>query len=214
MRRLLADWAPAVLLVGGAVLTVGINTQRSFPLRTALTAALPAAIADYRGRDGVLAAEERRAAGVDDYLVRVYANPEADPGHMAYLFVGYYESQTQGRTIHSPKNCLPGSGWEALASTTARVPALGGAVAVNRYLIQKGADRALVLYWYQGRGRVESSEYVVKWNLLRDAALRRRSEEALVRVMVPITDSEESAFRLASRVATAILPALGAALPG
>ncbi|MBI1722746.1 MAG: EpsI family protein [Gemmatimonadetes bacterium] len=214
MRRPLAGWAPAALLVGGALLTVGINTQRSFPLRTTLTAALPAAVADYRGRDGVLAAEERQAAGVDDYLVRVYANAEADPGHTAYLFVGYYESQTQGRTIHSPKNCLPGSGWEALASTTARIPAPGGAVAVNRYLIQKGADRALVLYWYQGRGRIESSEYVVKWNLLRDAALRRRSEEALVRVMVPITDNEESAFRLASRVATEILPALGAALPG
>lgn len=212
MRRPLADWAPAVMLLGGAVLTVGINTQRSSPLRAALATAVPSAIADYRGHDAVLPEDERRAAGVDDYLVRVYDNPDADSGHTAYVFIGYYESQTQGRTIHSPKNCLPGSGWEPLASTTARI--LGGAVTVNRYLIQKGTDRALVLYWYQGRGHVEANEYVVKWNLLRDAALRRRSEEALVRVMVPITDSEESAFMLASRVASVILPALDVALPG
>ena len=45
---------------------------------------------------------------------------------------------------------------------------------------------ALVYYWYQGRGREESSEYVVKWDLLKDAALYGRTEEALVRIVVPI----------------------------
>jgi hypothetical protein len=40
-----------------------------------------------------------------------------------------------------------------------------------------------VYYWYQGRGRIVASEYQVKWNLLRDAALLGHTEEALVRVV-------------------------------
>ena len=84
---------------------------------------------------------------------------------------------------------------------------------VNRYLLQKDDQRTVVLYWYQGRGRVRASEYVVKWDLLRDAALRKRSEEALVRIIVPITSSEEQSFGLAERVAAEVSPALDEARP-
>jgi len=70
-----------------------------------------------------------------------------------------------------------------------------------------------VLYWYQGRGRVEPNEYWVKWHLLRDAVLRQRTEEALVRIVVPVEESEERAFELASRTVRAIMPALQQALP-
>ncbi len=87
---------------------------------------------------------------------------------------------------------------------------------VNRYLLQNGDQRALVLYWYQGRGRVQASEYMVKWDLLRDAALRHRSDEALVRIVVPLvgTGVEEDSFALARSVAEELVPALNKALPG
>ena len=88
-----------------------------------------------------------------------------------------------------------------------------GAVIVNRYLLQNGNQRALALYWYQGRGRVEANEYVVKWDLLRDAALRRRSDEAIVRILVPVGDDEAAAFATASRVATEMIGAVDTALP-
>src|SRR6185503_2176392 len=140
--------------------------------------------------------EERRLAGVTNYLFRSYANEGAQAQGFS-LYVGYYDSQTQGKTIHSPKNCLPGSGWEALQSSTTTISTVRGPVRVNRYLIQKGKEQALVLYWYQGRGRVQANEYAVKWNLLRDAAFRRRSEEALVRIVVPITSGADTALALA-----------------
>ena len=85
---------------------------------------------------------------------------------------------------------------------------------VNRYLLQNGDARALVLYWYQGRGRVQASEYLVKWDLLRDAALKHRSDEALVRIVVPLVGPEENAFELAQSVAERLVPALDNALPG
>ena len=97
-------------------------------------------------------------------------------------------------------------------------PALGahslGTVAVNRYLLQREQQQVLVLYWYQGRGRVQANEYLVKWDLLRDSALRHRSDEALVRIVVPIRSDEEAAFALAAQAAVQVVTALPEALPG
>ena len=89
----------------------------------------------------------------------------------------------------------------------------GGPVRVKRYILQNGQQRAPVFYWYQGRGRVEANEYRVKLDLLRDAALRRRSEEALVRIVVPLDGDEGDAITLAGDVSQIIIPALYDALP-
>ena len=99
--------------------------------------------------------------GVDDYLNRVYVLPDrAAVG----LYVGFYNSQRQGDSIHSPMNCLPGAGWEPVSRSSVRIPVTlrEGATEVdaNRYVIQKGLDRQLVLYWYQSHNRVVASEYL------------------------------------------------------
>src|SRR5690606_33890087 len=104
---------------------------------------------------GEIRPEEVAAAGVSNYLRRVFPAAAAQ----FEIYVGYYEHQTQGRSIHSPKNCLPGSGWEALQQRTTDVPGAGASYTVNRYLLQNKEQRALVFYWYQGRGRVAASEY-------------------------------------------------------
>jgi len=208
-------WAPAAVLSLGAIITIGVDTQRTMPLRGPLGEALPAQIEGYHGADLALSHEERRIAGVTDYVVRAYGTRHRPADSMAFsVYVGYYDRQTQGRTVHSPKNCLPGSGWEALASGTEQIETASGAVIVNRYLIRKGGQRALVLYWYQGRGRVEANEYRVKWDLLRDAALLRRTEEALVRIVVPVGDAEEGALKLGASVVQTVVPAVARALPG
>jgi len=214
MSRFNLAWAPAIVLALGALVTLGIDTQRTIPLRAELNGAVPAQFATYGSRDVVISEEEQRVAGMNDYLMRVYQAPGMTGGAYAFsLYVGYYESQTQGKTIHSPKNCLPGAGWEALTSSRVAVATPEGPVTVNRYLLQNKDQRALVLYWYQGRGRVEANEYLVKWHLLVDSALRGRSDEALVRVIVPVTGSEEEAFELAARVAGEVVPAVNRSLP-
>ncbi len=206
-------WMPALLLCVGA-LGVGVNPQRALPLRRPLTATVPARIDAFTSRDLTLPEEERRAVAVSSYLLRLYTPAAAPAQDAASLYVGFYASQTEGKSIHSPKNCLPGAGWDVLASRTARVAlATGAAITVNRYVLQKGTQRALVLYWYPGRGRVEASEYAVKWQLLVDSALKRRSDEALVRIIVPITTTEADAFRVGSGLAAQIAPGVSAALP-
>lgn len=211
-------WPPAIALAIGAVLaTAGVQAQRTLPLRAPLGTSVPDSLDGYRSRDVNLSADERTAVGASDYLARVYA-PSDTSGSLARYFtvyVGYYERQVRGKTIHSPKNCLPGAGWEPLVSGVATLQTSAGSVVVNRYLIQKGQDQALVLYWYQGRGRVVANEYRVKWNLLRDAALRRRSDEALVRVVIPIRrgTAESVAFEQAARIAQEMVRAVDTALP-
>lgn len=205
-------WSPAAILAVAALFTVGIRTQRTLELREPLATAVPTVVAAQTARDAQLSEGERRAVGVTDYLLRDYSAPADSAGFS--LYVGYYDRQTQGKTIHSPKNCLPGAGWEALASTSQVIRTNDHRYTVNRYLIQNGKVQALVLYWYQGRGRVAYNEYRVKWNLLRDAALRQRSDEALVRIVVPITAGEDSAASLATAAAETVIPALWKALPG
>ena len=215
MSRLHA-WVPATILAGGVLLLQGAGRQQRMELRQPLDESIPMRLADMAGRDTTLSADEVQAVGMTSYVLRRYGRDLETAGADFSLYVGYYDSQAQGRTIHSPRNCLPGAGWEPLRSGTTLVTTVDGPVTVNRYLIQNGTSRAMVLYWYQGRGRVAASEYAVKWDLLRDAAFRRRTEEALVRVAVPITDefgSEEEAYELAARVAGSVIPSVFRALP-
>ena len=207
-------WAPAAVLALGAVLaTAGVKAQRTVALRVPLAEAVPAEIGGSRGRDVVLSEGEVRVAGVTTYLARTYGNADSTGDAAFSLYIGYYAQQTQGQSVHSPKNCLPGAGWQPLTSQPETVAIGGGSVTVNRYLLQNGRQRALVLYWYQGRGRVAWNEYRVKWDLLRDAAVRRRSDEALVRIVVPVRGSEAAALQTARTVAATIVPAVASALP-
>lgn len=131
-----------------------------------------------------------KVLGVDEYLTRAYFNgARAGVG----LYIGYYRSQRQGDTMHSPLNCLPGAGWEPLSNARVRVPVNGHGshsapsdITVNRYVVQKGLERQLVFYWYQAHGRVIASEYWSKFYLIRDAVRLNRTDGALVRVITPI----------------------------
>jgi len=214
--KLRVTWLPAIILGVGALFTVGVDHQRSMPLRAALAESVPGEVVGRSGQDIELSEAEQRVAGMDDYLFRVFTDGE--PAEQASLapsvYVGYYERQTQGQTIHSPKNCLPGAGWQALDSREIQIATAAGAVAVNHYILQREDARAVVLYWYQGRGRVEPNEYRVKWDLLWDSATRGRSEEALVRVLVPVTgEGQQAAVDLAIRIAGEVVPSVYRALP-
>ncbi len=226
MSRRLALWFPAAVLLVGAAMTVGVDTQRALPLRDDLADAVPVRIDGYVGTDEQISPEELKVAGVSDYLFRIFRpaasaeadEPAAEPDTAAAalpfsLYVGYYERQERGTTIHSPRNCLPGAGWEALTSADQPVAVGGDTVIVNRYLIQREDEEAMVLYWYQGRGRVASNEYRVKLDLLRDTALRGRSDEALVRIVVPVETTTRQALDRAIAAAQAVIPALWQALP-
>jgi EpsI family protein len=217
MSGQIMKWAPVALMVMGGLLLTFVQTQELMELRKPLASALPADIGELPGTDTAIQDWEVEVAGVSDYALRLYGSEtdttKVDGVRWASIYLGYYDHQTQGKSIHSPKNCLPGAGWEALTSGPETLASGADAFTVNRYVLQNGDARALVLYWYQGRGRVAHDEYLVKWDLLRDAATMRRTEETLVRIVVAIDESEEASFDFARRVAEDLKPALDLALP-
>lgn len=208
---------PAALLCLGALFTVGIDRQRAMPLRQPLPDVVPAHVEGLESRDFEVSDAEQQVAGMSEYLFRVYGRPGATDEELAAsgvsVYVGYYPHQTQGATIHSPKNCLPGAGWNALESRPLELMTAAGLVTVNQYTLQRDDSRALVLYWYQGRGRIAWNEYRVKWDLLWDAGLRGRSEEALVRIVVPVVETDEAARATAIAFAQELVPAVFTSLP-
>jgi EpsI family protein len=117
-----------------------------------------------------------KAIGTDDYINRVYLG-SAPP---IELYIGYYKDQRSGDRIHSPKNCLPGSGWEPVHSTRVQIGSVDGTpVVVNGYLVANGARRDMVLYWYQSHGRIVASEYVAKFWLVADALNHKATDGAM-----------------------------------
>lgn len=178
-----AAFVPAALLIAGCAFVLHTRGQDAMPLARPLSGIL-ADLPGYQFKDQKVSAEERRIAGMTDYVARTYRH---DSTVAFTTLVSYYDRQTQGKTIHSPKNCLPGAGWEILRGGTSSVAVNGVAHEVNRYVLKNGPAVAVAYYWYQGRGRVVANEYTVKWNLLKDAALAGHTEEALVRIVVPVT---------------------------
>jgi EpsI family protein len=219
MRNVRA-FLPAFVLLVGCAFIWNARSQRPVPLAAPLSTVLPD-VPGYRMQEQQLSPDERKAAGMNSYVARAYWR-DSIPAFS--IFVSYYERQTQGRTIHSPRNCLPGAGWDVITNGTAALTSSDRKEVVNRYVLknEKGAT-AVVYYWYQGRGRVVANEYAVKWNLLRDAALAGHTEEALVRVVVPVIPgradspdaarSIEAANALGANVATRLLTDVSHALP-
>lgn len=207
-------WAPGGMLAAGCLLLLSVSRQHTMPLARPLDG-IPRTILGRTALDRTIGDAERQVAGMDEYLLRWYRMPGDSVADFS-TYVGYYERQSQGETIHSPKNCLPGAGWEVLEAGDRTIALTSGPVTVNRYLLSNSGERALVYYWYQGRGRVASNEYRVKWDLLRDSALRGRSEEALVRIVVPINRRMpvERADSVAGAASVAMVPAVFEALPG
>jgi len=168
-------------------------------------ASVPVVLGRWRAVDVPMEPRIVKALGVDDYLSRVYQNGS---GELA-LYVGYYKSQRTGVTIHSPKNCLPGAGWEPIKSGYLDVPLSDGRrVALNEYIIEKGLERRLVLYWYQSHGRIIANEYRGKFYLVVDAFRLNRTDSALVRITTPIQPDENEARERAVTFAQLVLDEL------
>jgi EpsI family protein len=198
------------LLVVGAGTAVHVAAVREVPVARAELSRLPVDIGGWRGRDAAPFTDDIVATlGVDDYVNRQYSRN----GMPIAVYVGYYASQRSGDTIHSPQNCLPGAGWLPVSSGPHRLADGDRSVTVNRYEIAKGIDRQVVLYWYQGRGRVVAGEYANKAWLMFDAARYGRSSGGLVRLIGPVATTPEAALAELSSFAEQLLPLLPEYLP-
>jgi EpsI family protein len=165
-------------------------------------------------REDAVDQETQDVLKADDLMFRYYANPAVSRAPVS-LFVAAFRSQRNGKTPHSPKNCLPGSGWMQLSSSVYPIQLeSGNTIQVNRYIVSHGEDRSLVMYWYQSRDRVVADEFKAKFWVMADALRFNRTDTALVRVVVPIIDrNEDQATQTASDFVKSFFQPLHSYLP-
>jgi EpsI family protein len=179
----------ALLACAGAFLHARSRPERVQP--HAPLSSFPSELAQWRGKDVQIDPQILAVLGPGEFLSRVYESPK-EP-YIDY-FLAYFPSQRTGDTIHSPKNCLPGAGWAPIASGRMQIERTGGPpIAANRYVLEQGDDHMFVLYWYQSHGHSVASEYLAKYYLVADAIRLNRTDGALVRVITPVSRTENIA---------------------
>jgi EpsI family protein len=184
---------------------------------------LPETLAGYSATELPLSPDVLKVMGKGVFLNRVYRPEIETNGATAtpsagdiLLFIGYFPTQRTGQSIHSPQNCLPGSGWsfESSGTTNLTLPE-GKTERVGEYVISDGINRAEVLYWYQSQGRSIASDYKAKLYMMVDSIRYGRTDAALVRVITPLRRGEDrmQAHRRAVAFSEQLAPLLPAYIP-
>jgi EpsI family protein len=175
----------------------------------------PMQLGEWQGRPDRLDQIYLSTLKLDDHIIADYAMADSMPVN---FYAAYYASQSKGESAHSPRSCLPGGGWEINQLSQEQLDGVavsGTPLRVNRAVIRKGDYTQLVYYWFQGRGRVITNEYLVKWFLFWDALTRRRTDGALVRLttVVPPGSTPRDSDQLLVDFAKRISGRLGKFIP-
>ena len=192
----------------------GHNPVETPPVRASLLS-FPDRIGEWVGHRTGIDEASLDVLQLTDYVL---SNYEAPGGEVVSVYVAYYDSQRTGQSVHSPRSCLPGGGWVMRDFKQVAVPGVvvnGQPLTVNRTVIELGQQRQLVYYWFQQRGRVITSEFAVKWYLLRDGIVQRRTDGGLIRFITPLAvgESPESGDARLAEMTRAVVPMLPKYVP-
>ena len=210
ISRILTASALMILTMGAASL---LNHSRDVGVLKPLST-FPTNIGPWSGRIEHFDQKIYDVLGVDDSFLCDYTTSE---GREIQLYIGFYQSQREGDLIHSPKNCMPGSGFNITSISTESLAAHNSnpeTVNVVKLILEKGSQKQVVLYWFHSRGRVISSEYWQKIYLVWDAVFKHRTDGAFVRLIAPADTGESDTAQYMKRFAERLLPILQQYLPG
>jgi len=203
-----------VLALQAAVLYTAVSRAERVPNVKPL-AEFPRVVAGWNAiEDFPVEPEIQEILKADDTLNRVYLDPS---GHIeANLFVAFFKTQRDGQSPHSPKNCLPGNGWQPVETgvISIGVPGRADPITANRYVASHGGQKALIVYWYQSHNRIIANEYTAKFWLIADSIRYHRSDTALVKIVVPVAnENADAATAVGVGFVKALFPDLTRLLP-
>lgn len=145
-----------------------------------------------------------------EYMAKRYARRD---GAVVDLYVGYHDGASKAGPLHSPKNCLPGSGWFEVSSRLIKIQLSEGELEAVEAVYQQGTTKELFLYWFQVGGRSITNEYSMKFEEIRNSIVNGRRDAAFIRISVPVIDDAASAYERAESFLRAVYPSLKAFLP-
>ncbi|CAN2042485.1 EpsI family protein [Candidatus Magnetomoraceae bacterium gMMP-15] len=141
--------------------------------------------------------------GVDDSYLAEY---KALDGRQVNLYIGFYQSQREGDLIHSPKNCMPGGGWNIIETGLEELNLPDyNRMKLIKLILQKGPHKQIVFYWFQSRGRIIASEYMQKIYLVIDSIIKQRTDGSFVRLIAPVINNDAAAALSSLKEFTKIL---------
>jgi EpsI family protein len=202
----------AALLLGALLATHFRSPSEAVQMRKPFDA-FPTTVGEWKGHEeSILTPDILDVLKVSDYLMRRY---DDSAGRSLWLYVGYWQSQRKGGDIHSPRNCLPGGGWEPIEASRLSIPigGLAAPISVNRYLIQKDNQMQVIIYWFQSQGNVVADELSAKIELVRGAILRNRTDGALVRLSSPVQGGVDQTTSRLIQYVQVLYPVLREYLP-
>ena len=180
------------LILATSLSLAGLSEREEIVPARPLLSTFPLRIADWRGDEQAIEQVYLDQLKLTDYLIARYSRPEDVAG--VELYIAYYASQRKESSVHSPKACLPGGGWEIVDSEVTKIEGVGPdgeSLNVNRTLIKLGDSRQLVYYWFQQRHRNLTNEYLVKWYIFWDALTRNRTDGSLVRLVTVVPEATD-----------------------
>jgi len=145
-----------------------------------------------------------------DYMLREYVGTE---GVLVSLYIGYHGGGKDSGVIHSPKNCLPGSGWYSLSDEKMTVRSGLKEIDLVKAVYQKGIDKELFLYWYEVGGKSVSNEVALKFTEITNSITYRRRDSAFIRVSVDVESDEDMSFLVGEKFIKDFYPVIVEFLP-
>ena len=198
------------VLLGVTALFIALHTDQAVPVRRSFDQ-FPAQTGAWTlVSNTVFSDDVLEALKPTDYIYSRYINRD---GGVVTLYVGYHDGGKESGEIHSPKHCLPGSGWHELSSGRRQLDTGGESLNLAQAVYRKGEDSELFLYWFQVRGKTLNDEYSLKLAQITGSLLYRRRDSAFIRVSIPFSDNELSAQKLGERFIGDFLPILEEFLP-
>lgn len=209
--RPLTIWSATLMLLVTALLIHQGQNVRPQHLQKPL-GSLNLALGSWRavGPERTLDVPTLKLLKPQDYLLRNYLDPH---GRLCALFIAYFGLQQEGQIIHSPRHCLPGSGWHIESRKEVEVSVGKKKWRVNHLIITYDVNKLSVLYWYQGRGRVEANEYLDRLHLLIDGIFLQRTDAALIRLTSVLNPADPGTLTRQIKMAQALIPAMNGILP-
>ena len=187
-----ARFATVALLLAGTALFLQARARSEFVLPRTELASFPVKLQNWVGTDVFLDDESLKTLRPGDFLQRTYRDETGGTGYVD-LYVAYLQNQ-HALFHHLPQDCLEGSGWSPVESGTTTLAFPGEApFPANRYLIAKGDDRQLVLFWYSARGRRVASEDWMNIYLALDSLRSNRTDNAVIRMNTELQPGEKPA---------------------
>ena len=216
MKSLKSSYVRILTLVlvaqAGAYYAIASRAERTPAVEPLST--LPIFVGSWQfAREMPIEKDTQEVLKADDLLSREYFDASHGP---LYLFVAYFQTQRKGQSPHSPKNCLPGGGWEPIedAKILVNVAGRNEPIQINKYVVAHGEDKSLTLYWYQSHGRVIASEFSAKFWLVADAIRYHCSDTSLVRISVPVPNNNiNAATEVGTAFVQSVFPILEKQLP-